>query len=137
MPLYTYRCHDCKANFDRVLPLARYREGQTCPSCGAPAEKQLAAPAVRGDYQPYQCPVSGKIIEGRRAHEENLRLTGCRVLEPGEREAAARYRASEDTALDAAVDAQVEEFLATAPETARTQLLNEVAAGASAEVVRV
>lgn len=39
-----------------------------------------------GDYEGYNCPVTGKYIEGRAAHEENLKRQGCRVLEPGETE---------------------------------------------------
>jgi hypothetical protein len=46
----------------------------------------LAAPMVVGDYAPYECPVTGKMIEGRYAHTENLKNTGCRILEKGERE---------------------------------------------------
>lgn len=38
------------------------------------------------DIDGYTCPVSGKWIEGRAAHRENLKRTGCRIFEPGERE---------------------------------------------------
>lgn len=49
---------------------------------------QLAA-----DYAGYECPVSGRWVEGRAAHQENLKRTGCRLLEPGEsRDAPKRQR---------------------------------------------
>tara|TARA_R110000772_G_scaffold194124_1_gene304915 strand:+ start:1129 stop:1476 length:348 start_codon:yes stop_codon:yes gene_type:complete len=69
-------------------------------------------PRVVGDYEAYDCPVSGKIIEGRKAHEENLRATGCRLLEPGEKEdnarTASRNAAAQDMKRDAAIDSIVD-----------------------------
>lgn len=46
----------------------------------------LPAPYVSGDYGAYNCPVTGREIDGRLAHRENLERTGCRLLETGERE---------------------------------------------------
>jgi hypothetical protein len=48
------------------------------------AVRPATGPILLGDYSPYDCPVTGKIIEGRHAHEENLKRQGCRLLEPGE-----------------------------------------------------
>lgn len=48
------------------------------------AEKVLDAPRVFGDYEAYDCPITGRRIEGKKQHEENLRKHGCRLLEPGE-----------------------------------------------------
>lgn len=56
----------------------------------APARVHLA-----GDYSGYTCPVSGAWIEGRAAHKENLKRTGCRLLEKGEREHNERSCAQE------------------------------------------
>lgn len=47
---------------------------------------------ITQDYKPYECPVTGKMIEGRAAHRENLKQTGCRILEKGEREHNERTR---------------------------------------------
>lgn len=41
---------------------------------------------IAKDYEGYDCPVTGKWIEGRYAHKENLKRQGCRVFEPGELE---------------------------------------------------
>lgn len=41
---------------------------------------------IQSDISSYDCPVTGKIVEGRKAHRENLKQTGCRILEPGERQ---------------------------------------------------
>lgn len=40
---------------------------------------------IAGDYEGYTCPITGKWIEGRAAHRENLKRHGCRILERGER----------------------------------------------------
>lgn len=39
---------------------------------------------VQGDYEGYVSPASGKYIEGRYQHREDLKRTGCRILETGE-----------------------------------------------------
>ena len=41
---------------------------------------------ISSDAAGYDCPVTGKWIDGRAAHRENLKRTGCRVFEPGEKQ---------------------------------------------------
>jgi hypothetical protein len=69
-------------------------------------------PMISGDYQAYECPVTGKTIDGRRAHEDNLKTTNCRILETGEKEANTRNAAieakAEDKRRDAAIDGIVD-----------------------------
>lgn len=91
--------------------------------------RQLVAPMVRGDYQGYSCPITGKWIEGRKAHEENLRRHGCRVLESGEKEDVVRRRQAEEAAFDASIDSTVEEFIDKLPSAKKERLANEVAGG--------
>lgn len=55
---------------------------------------------VRRDIPGYDCPVTGKWIEGRRAHEENLKRHGCRVVEKGEKEEWIRDRERADRDMD-------------------------------------
>lgn len=55
----------------------------------------LACPQISPDYEAYDCPVTGDMIEGRVAHRENLKKHGCRILEPGEREQARRDKPKE------------------------------------------
>lgn len=58
-------------------------------------------PQISADYEAYDCPVTGEIIEGRRAHRENLKKQGCRILEPGEREQFKKDKPREiETRLD-------------------------------------
>lgn len=66
-------------------------------------------PMISSDYAAYECPVTGKMIEGRYAHSENLKQTGCRLLENGElednRKNGKRYAEEKmDRAIDKAVD---------------------------------
>lgn len=41
---------------------------------------------ISSDIAGYTCPVTGKWVEGRRAHRDNLKRRGCRLLEPGEKD---------------------------------------------------
>ncbi len=137
MPVYSYKCTSCPCMFDKFLRLANYQDQQFCPECHSSAEKQVAAPAIIGDYAPYQCPVTGKWIEGRKAHEENLKRTGCRILEPGESEAAAAARKADDEALDKAVEATTEQFIESLPAAKKEKLVAEVEAGLDVSFERV
>lgn len=118
-----------------MLRLADYATPQIC-TCGALAKKQLSAPAVQGDFAGYECPVSGRWIEGRRAHEENLKRTGCRVLEPGESKAAMQRVEREEAALEASIESTADRFIAELSADKRGQLCNEVASGITANVER-
>jgi putative FmdB family regulatory protein len=48
MPLYDYRCTECGAKFEAIVRITEKDETE-CPGCGAPAERQLSAFAVRGE----------------------------------------------------------------------------------------
>lgn len=136
MPTYVYRCPE-NHQFERILPLARFNEVQYCPICQATASRVIVAPAVLGDYPGYQCPVSGQWIEGRKAHNENLARTGCRVLEPGETAQASRRAASVDQELEAKIDQTVMELVTALPPEKKVQLEQELTRGVSAEVTRL
>lgn len=76
--------------------------------------KKFTMPRIQvvRDYAAYDCPVTGRMIEGRRAHEENLKRTGCRLLEKGEKEHAARERKDVDKALEKTIGDAVEKTAA-------------------------
>ena len=135
MPLYEYKCSACGKGFDRLLPLARYDEAQFC-ECGQPAVKQLAAPAVRGDYPGYQCPITGDWIEGRKAHEANLRKHGCRVLEAGETDTAKAAIRKRDEDLENGIAETAAAFVEQLPTEKREQLGRELESGLDVTVVR-
>ena len=135
MPVYSYKCPSCQSAFDRFRKLAEYDSPQTC-DCGTVAAKQLAAPAVRGDYAGYSCPVTGQWIEGRRAHEENLRRHGCRVLEPGETESARRNHAAAEAEFDHQIEQTAEQLVAGLPSQKLEKLASEMQSGVTATVER-
>lgn len=116
MPTYLYKCPDCRTPATIFKKLAQLNRIELCGHCESlkPMERQVTAPAVAGDFAAYDCPITGDRIEGRKAHEANLKKHGCRVLEPGETEALKRRRASDEAQFDADVGATVDEFISTA-----------------------
>lgn len=136
MPLYTYRCPACTSRRDVFKPLIHLNREEPCEACQTAMERQLSAPAIVADYAGYSCPVSGKWIEGRRAHEENLKRHGCRVLETGETEQVSRNRRAEEAATDRSVDETVEQFYEALPTNDREQLAVAVQSGLDVAVER-
>lgn len=106
MPIYTYACA-CGKHEVRWLKIAQLGEPQFC-GCEKQMERRIDAPMVRGDYEPYNCPITGKRIEGKRAHLENLARHGKRVLEPGETEEVRRGAARRQAEADKEIDQLVE-----------------------------
>ena len=95
-------------NFDNIKwspPRPRYR---------APVESKrgnFPTPMIRGEYAAYECPVTGKMIEGRYAHEENLKATGCRILERGEKEHNTKRAQDDAKAEDAKRDRVIDQIV--------------------------
>lgn len=136
MPLYSYKCPACQCRRDILKPIAQLNREERCEACEASMERQLAAPAVVGDYEGYNCPITGRRIEGRRAHEENLKRHDCRVLETGETDEVRRYRAAEETALDRGVDETVEQYWEALPTDKREALATAVTSGLDVTIDR-
>ena len=107
MPLYSYHCPNCLKDFAVFKKLLNYRELQLC-SCGSTAEKVISAPMVAVDYPAYQSPATGKWVEGKKAHMEDLRASGCRLLEPGEQKDMQKRQKQQDTQLEKKLNTSVE-----------------------------
>jgi len=116
MPIYTYRCEFCGYEVDEYRSIQTRDTAPTC-DCRAwePMKRVMVAPMVRGDYEGYDCPVTGKWIEGRKQHQENLKRHGCRVLEGGEKEYAAKIRRDSERGLEKKVEEVVERALDSLP----------------------
>ena len=115
MPVYSYRCK-CGGQKEVVKKVAELDREERCYYCGGLMERViLHAPNVQGDYPGYECPVTGRWIEGRKAHQENLERHGCRVLEKGETEDQKRRLAEEDQKLETALGDTVGELIAAMP----------------------
>lgn len=99
-------------------------------------ERRLEAPAVAGDFSPYNCPVSGLRISGRKEHAANLRRHGARVLEPGESREVMRKRAFETADLERRIGDTVDSAIASMPLAKREKLASEMEAGVTAVPTR-
>lgn len=86
MPVYAYKCPSGHC-FDVVKKLAQLDREEPCPDCGEVSSRQVVLPMVSGDYPGYVSPTTGKWVEGKRQHTEDLKRSGCRVYEKGETEA--------------------------------------------------
>ena len=115
MPMYSYACKACGRKQTLVRTIEKRHNAPRC-QCGESTVKVLDAPRVVGDYAGYNCPVSGKWIEGRRAHEENLKRTGSRVLEPGETAQSRQRQAAEDSALEDRIGETAAELFTAMPQ---------------------
>ena len=136
MPLYTYKCRVSGETFDRIAPMAASADPRIC-ACGAVGDRVISPTRINKDYEDYTCPVTGKLISGRVAHEENLKRTGSRVFEPGEKDAMMRRKAAEEAAFDKKIEDSVEQAIDALPSAKREALANEMTAGVTAEVVRL
>jgi hypothetical protein len=136
MPQYDYKCPEGHIS-QTFSSIDGYQSTIPCQHCGQTAIRHITIPPmVKGDYPGYECPVTGQWIEGRRAHEENLKRTGCRVYEPGETEQFKKRKAAADAAYeDHVADTAVREVLAM-PAAKREQLGKELDSGADVAVVR-
>ena len=136
MPTYLYECPGCGRRRDIVKSLSLLNREERCEACETPLDRRICAPAVASDFAGYTCPVTDKWIEGRRAHTENLKRNGCRVLEAGETEQARRSRQQADERTDREVENTVEQFYEALPTAKREQLAQEVASGLDVVVER-
>lgn len=111
MPIYEYHCPACHKRFDAFKKLTNYKDEQQ-HACGTVATKVVSAPMVAVDYPAYVSPASGKMITGKKEHLEDLARTGCRLLEPGEREGLTKKVKEQEKALDTFVDNSVDKVFA-------------------------
>lgn len=52
MPFYDYSCLQCNHDFEKMLPMSRANEAQTCPRCqSGETRKKMSAFAVGGSAQ--------------------------------------------------------------------------------------
>jgi hypothetical protein len=136
MPLYDIQCKAGHRS-ERHIKIENFSDPIIC-DCGEVASRCISAPRIVWggiDYS-YDCPVTGKHITTKHAHEENLKRHGCRVLEGGEREYNQRQRAAEEAAFDRKVEESVERQIETMPSEKREQLAKELSTGVDAVIER-
>lgn len=119
MPLYTYECLRCGGVYDEFRKYED-RDTQKMHCAGFETRRRFTPPMIVSEekaYPRYESPATGRMVEGRRAHLEDLARSGCRVKEPGETEAYMKKVASGQ------LKREREEQMAKAVDTA----VNEVA----------
>lgn len=110
MPAYEYQCASGHRTVEYRSVLDRGRDA-LC-HCGLTARKGIfTPPRVFGDFPGYESPATGRWIEGRRARVEDLKRSGCRPYEEGEREDAKRRAQQAEIETDARIDEAVERTL--------------------------
>lgn len=129
MPLYDIRC-DQGHRFERMIPLEKFSEPIEC-ACGSPARRLISAPRFSVESVDYTCPITGKWIGSKRAHEDNLAQHGCRVLETGEKELNDSRRQQEEAKFDQAIEDTVERTIESWDSSKREALHNELVNGAN------
>lgn len=103
------------------------KTGPVCSKCGGTAvEGPPPARIFRQLDVDYECPVTGKPIRSKHAHEENLRIHDCHILEKGEREDRERNKLYHDKKLDAELDKSVEQLLGSLPDSAVDALAKDI-----------
>lgn len=127
MPLYDLECTSGH-KFERHIPLANFSDPVFC-DCQSPARRVISAPMFSVDNTDYTCPVTGDWIGSKAAHRENLAKHNCRVLEPGEKEAAIAYREAEEARFDKAIETTVEKEFEAMPSAKKEALHNELVNG--------
>lgn len=136
MPTYTAQCPACLHRFPIFRRIADRNIPANCEKCQTECVRVVDAPRVVVDYAPYNCPITGKEIRGRREHEENLARHGCRVYEPGELDEHKKYRAvQEEQQLDTIAESAADLALSLPEEKLQT-LAAELENGAEAPLVR-
>lgn len=136
MPLYTFACKACGYRDRMFRKIAERNDETLCGVCNAEMQRVLEAPRVATDYAGYDCPVTGKWVEGRRAHEENLKRTGCRLLEPGESRQAAQQAQAEDDGFADSIAESAARTVASWDSAKQERLANELAAGVDVTLTR-
>lgn len=136
MPTYEYRCQSTRRVFTRILRVADYQAPQLC-SCGAASDKLISIPQIRVSKVDYTCPITGKYISTKHAHEDNLDRHGCRVLETGEKESNIQRKAREEAEFDKAIEDTVEREFEALPSEKKERLANELTSGVDIAIERI
>lgn len=89
MPMYDYRCPECKGNFEAFASMRTVKQQEICPNCGALADKQISCPNLitdtnfcgTGVYDDRVCDNRDDKIRGRKDWKRRLKKKGLRELD--------------------------------------------------------
>ena len=113
MPRYNIRC-ECGLADTIFRKIAEMDSLPVC-ACGKLFERALSAPMVISEFQPYQSPVTGKWIDSKTKRNEDLRVSGSYIYEPGvEKDVLRKREEVQEKAFEpvaAGVDAAVRQLV--------------------------
>lgn len=75
MPIYLVKCPKCESQQEIFRTLSNYDDLPEC--CGITTERQICAPMVIADIQPYKSMLTGEMITSRSQHRDHLKSHGC------------------------------------------------------------
>lgn len=75
MPIYLVKCPTCHSESEIYRSIAQMDDLPDC--CGKPMERQICAPMVVADIQPYKSQLTGEMIMSRSQHRDHLKSHGC------------------------------------------------------------
>jgi putative FmdB family regulatory protein len=136
MPMYDYKCPVCGAAREVILRLTELDQRVSCHRCPSAMNRLVSAAHIQPDYPAYRSPIDGRLIEGRKAHREDLARNGCRVFESGERESYIQRQKQLDDQLDRAVEDSVDATLANMTTDQRDAIGAALDNGLTPELVR-
>lgn len=84
----------------------------------------------------YTSPIDDRPITSKQARIEDLKRSGSRPYETGEKEELVRRKQREEVQLDKSIDATVDREVALMPQRKRELLEQEIRSGATTEIVR-
>lgn len=135
MPTYEYHC-TAGHHFERVLPVANYRDTQTC-NCGAEGRRILSLPMLKVSPDVhYDSPVDGRPITSMKKRREDLARNNCQPYDPEMKKDVDTFHRREAERMDKAVDATVESIYEKMPAAKKEKLANELLGGADAQPTR-
>ena len=74
MPLYEVKCNTCGKRDEVFRRVAEIDDMPVC--CGEKMERQLSAPQIQPEIQPYKSMATGDIIDSRTKHKRHLKERG-------------------------------------------------------------
>jgi putative FmdB family regulatory protein len=137
MPLtYEFKCRNGH-EFERILPVAHFRQPQQC-ECGAEGRRILSLPTlmIKRDIA-YQSPIDGRTINSEQARRDDLARNNCMEYDPGMKQDYQLRISRGEADLDKQVDSTIEAEISRMPIRKREKLEAELKDGANAEPVRL
>lgn len=122
MPIYDYACQQCGNQETGYRRIDDRHNGPVC--CAATMQMQISPHMVMPDLPGYESPVTGKWIEGRVARQEDLRRSGCRPYELGEKQEFIKQKKASEKANDAKLYDAIAKTYYNMPEQKRRILRN-------------